>query len=317
MKYNLFICFILLTVSLQLTKSDYIENVRKFTTGLLSSIVGNHIELDEKCLGEEYRTYLDKLIVAIRKENSILAFTLVWDIVKSIKANCPKNELTSIFNSVKDLIDSNKIVDEVVKNAREVMKILNELLDEKDPEKFGSIVGELIKIIVYQPIESHSLTFLGEDTNKDIELTFNMSKAEVDDFIDGFLEGISSVPYEENKCRYDIAGFTHEIIIVFVNVIDSFKTHKNVKESLIKVLELIVRLKPLEENCHLSSLSMNIAALSTKVGLAKLVYHLTKNYSKVYQYMEEINAEFGSKNWRGAGVSSGNLVKIGLNYSTK
>jgi len=107
-----------------------------------------------------------------------------------------------------------------------------------------------------------------------------------------------------------------EIVEAFSALITAIKTRTNIMDAIIKVYELTATLKGIDANCHFTTLSVDLAALSTNIGIAKLVYRVATNIGGVTSSIKAIFSNYKSGDFRASGVSFGTLVKLTLNYST-
>jgi hypothetical protein len=318
MKYQILISLVIITVSFSYINTNYVHEGKHFLKGFLTSIEGKEVQLDDSCLGHETEELLDKIESAIRKENSISLLTSLYETISLIEKKCPSEEIKKILKDSKEAYESRKMLYNATNNSRDFMHDLHQLLDERNPEKVGKLIGNIVNICVYNKLSTaiENLTFLGIEMN-DVKGLLDMGKKEVELFVDGFFEGVSKVPYEQNKCHKELDGFQEDIVQAVTNLINALKTKTNIIDSFKGVYELAQRLMPLNENCHFSGLSIQLMALSTKPGIAKLVFNLTTSPKQTYTDIKEIYSGVEANDFRAAGVSYGKLLKLGLNYSTQ
>jgi len=318
MKYQLLTSLLIITLSFTYINNNYVHDGKHFLKGFLTSIEVKDFQLDDSCLGHETEEQLQKIESAIRKENSILLLTLAYETFALIKKKCPSEEIKKILKDSKEAYESKKMLYNATNNSKELMQELHQLLDERNPEKVGKIIGNIVNICVYNKPSTvnENLTFLGVDMNE-VKGLLDMGKKEVELFVDGFFEGVSKVPYEQNKCHKELDGFQDDIVQVVINIIKALKTKSNIIDSLKGVYELAQRLMPLNENCHFSGLTIQLMALSTKLGISKLVFNVTTSPKETYNDIRGIYLAVEAKDFRAAGVSFGKLFKLGLNYSTQ
>jgi hypothetical protein len=143
-----------------------------------------------------------------------------------------------------------------------------------------------------------------------------LSESEVEEFTDGFFEGVSSVPYDQNKCKIDIIDEKIEIISVFRHLIVAIKTQTNIMEAFEQIYQLTLHLIHLDSNCHFRSLSYDLAELATKLGMSKLVFRVTTHFISFMEDLKGLYTNFEVKDYRNSGKDFGYLTKIALNYST-
>lgn len=284
----------------------------------MKSTLGDHYTLDENCLGKDFVKDVSKLINATKKENSITAYYLFKDMIALVEKNCPKNELTKMVEDAEKFMKSGNMLAQAASHSRDLMHDLHLLVDEHHPERFGQILGQIINMMVYnQDTAKNSLTFLGFDVTGIATNNYGISRADAQKFIDGLFEGVSEVPYAENLCKNDVSAFDTEIIQVFTDLINAFHSRDNIIDAIDKTVDLLNKLKPLDDNCRFSQLATSLIALNTKVGIAKLIYNFVYNYNDTWGTMKAIYDSYQTKDWRKGGIMTGKLLKIGLSYSTK
>ena len=318
MKPNLSICLIITLLCINSFNSDMVEESREFLNGLMKSTLGKDYSLGENCLGKDFVKDVSKLINATKKENSITAYYLFKDILAKIEKNCPQNEVTKMVKDTESFVKSGNMLAQAASHSRDLMHDLHLLIDEHSPKKLGGILGEIINMMVYnQDTQKTSLTFLSSDLADIAVRIYQISTDDVKKLVDGLFEGISEVPYAENRCKNDVAGFDNEIVEVFTDLINAFRSRDNIIDAIEKTVDLITKLQPLDDNCRFTQLATSLVSLSTKVGIARLVYNLTYNYKGSWEAMKGIYDSYETNDWRTGGVMAGKLLKLGLNYSTK
>jgi hypothetical protein len=312
-----FVSLILISLLCLSIQKQYSQDGREFLTGLMSQLQGKDFKLDDKCLGQDFENDMEKLIDAIKNENTILTAVVAGKIISEMEEKCPKNDLNKVYNDSLALVEKNEIMNRIMAHSQEVVHIMKEELvgNQMTAKNIGETLGKLINTVIYekkQIMESNpQLTFLG------YEDSFETFKEEsVDLFVSGFFEGVSSVPIEKNQCVNDIGAAKGDLVAAFSALINAVKTRKDIFEALMKFYQLTLHLKGLDANCRFTDLSSDLVALSTKAGIAKLAFRITTHLLPVIEDLKTALISVEIKEFRKGGFSFGALTKIALNYST-
>lgn len=306
----------LLCVGFALGNNIISQNGRDFLTGLLTTVKGNTFKLSDKCLGSDFDKDFNQVIDSINKENSLMVAAFIEKIVSDAKENCPKNDLEQIYKDFFVLYKNGKWVQNVLSHQKDLVKCLKEEINQPkiDALNAGQTVGKMINMVLYN--KSHNLkalNFLAEEFDTiEVETT----NEDVEAFVDGFFEGVSSVPFDQNKCIHDISNVRTEIVKVFKDLIQAIRTRTDIIEAFEELYELAKKLSSLDANCKFNSLALDIAALQTKVGMAKAVFRVTTHFVTVIADLKGLVSNFEQKLFKESGVDFGSLTKIILNYST-
>jgi hypothetical protein len=321
------LCFI--SFSLQqslLNVHQYTQESRDFLTGLMSIIQGKEYHVDDQCLGSDFEKDMDTLIDAVKNENTLLVAAIAGKIMSKIEEKCPKSDLTKVYNDTQTLCNNKEIMNRMIKHSQDVVHILKGELNvsQMTPRNIGETVGKLINILIYDKKEnspSLNLNFLGIDE----ELTADQiqeqgqniySRESVELFVTGFFEGVSSVPVDKNQCMHDIGSAKSELVTAFADLINALKTRTQIIEALMNFYQLTLHLKGMDANCKFTTLSEDLMALTTKVGMTKLAFRVTTHMMAVIEDLRSTVINVESKDFQKAGVSFGAVTKIALNYST-
>lgn len=303
---------------------QYTQESKDFITGLLTIIQGKEYHLDEQCLGSDFEKDMDTLIDSIKKENTLLVAAIAGKVMSQLEEKCPKNDLTKVYNDTKTLCDNKEIMNRIIKHSQELVHILNEELTSSNMSyrSLGESVGKLVNILIYEKKENSStynLNFLGleqtADQTQDQGQKF-FSQESVELFVTGFFEGVSSVPVEKNQCIHDISSAKTEIVKAFAELIKAFETRSQIIEALMNFYQLTLNLKGMDANCKFSTLSEDMMALTTKVGMTKLVFRVTTHMLAFIEDLRSAVLNVESKDFQKAGINFGAVTKIALNYST-
>ena len=303
MKIFSIICLLLVCFSIQSQISLF---GRDFITGLLTTVKGKDFVLDENCLSAEFDKDCENLADAIKSGNVFKGLAAAAAIKDELQRKCPANEVTKIFKDTMDL-GTLEIMSRFAKHRQEMTDLLKEELFHKITAKnMGEFFGKMVNIIVYGM--SHNLSFLAE--------TDYFTTESVEEFVNGFFEGVSSVPFDQNKCYQDISGVKVEIVQVVQEVIQAFKNKSEIISALSKLVDIVFKLKDVSSNCNFIKLGTSLASLATKIGIAKFGYKVLRNLSAVFGDIKGVYSGVESKDFKKAGVSVGNFFKLTLDYST-
>jgi hypothetical protein len=169
---------------------------RDFLTGLLTTVKGKDFKLDDNCLSAEFDQNCENLADALKTGNLFRLISAASALKEELEKRCPSSDLTKIFHDTTALGVS-EIMHRMVSHKQEMADILKEEIfkGKMTALTIGQFFGKLVNVIVYQM--SHNLIFLGE-----VEY---FSQESVEQFVNGFFEGVSSVLFDQNKCFKDIS----------------------------------------------------------------------------------------------------------------
>ena len=319
---------LLLTLTLTLTLSMVSCGVgslgKDFVSGFLTVIKGTDFKLDDQCFGEDFEIDFKKLIYAINQENSLLVIAIFGKIVNEVNEKCNKNDFIQIYNDTKKMIENKpELANRLIRHTHDFIVTFKSEIIEINKNQFnaknlGGMFGELINTLVYEKVKpskdiktNTALNFLSE-----YEYPNTFSEEAVEEFVNGFFEGVSSVPIDQNKCSTDIVTVKSGIVKVFTDLFVALKTRTGIVEAIQEVIALTVHLKNLDLNCKFTDLSNDLISLSTKAGITKLALRITTHLPSVLGDVKGTVTNFELKEFRKAGVNFGALTKVTLKYST-
>jgi len=308
---------------------------RSFSSGFLSSIKGDKlkIHLPENCLGENQKEEILQFLENIKNEQPLIALDLSHKFLTDIETNCPIEDVEQIIIDVETFLskENHKIFERIYSRSKNLLSLFGDYemdiqrinSEKESAELIGKYLGKAFNIIFYVNDNTRDiLKFLDtDDLNKsDSEKLANSNKTfytkPMELFVDGFFEGVSSVPFEDNHCYTDISLVKSQIVETFQDVINAIKNQTGVIEAFQKIYALITKLKDLDGDCRFEALSLDILALRTKVGLGKLIYRLSTHLVPVMADLHNLYADYKIKEFRGCGEAFGLFIKTALNYST-
>jgi hypothetical protein len=305
------ICLLLIGLSFEAPHRG--QEVRDFIEGLMKAVKGKDYKLDDGCLAVEFSNDFESFLDAIEKENVMLSGALAGKIWTDYNEKCPSNDLKKLSSDSDAFINDKDMMNKLVKHSTDIVHILKEAKDTepKDPKIMGGHLGKLLNLVLYDtPKENVVLNFLQE-----IEPS-QLTEESIELFVNGFFEGVSSVPIEQNKCSVDITSVKSEIILAFSDIISAIKSKKDIVKAILEFYSLSLKLGGLDSNCHFSQLSSDIAALGTKIGISKLVMRLSLHLVSFLEYAKGTYSNLESKEYKESGKNFGELTKLALNYST-
>ena len=132
-----------------------------------------------------------------------------------------------LFNSIYELINILKNnIDEKVTDSSRLLKVLKDMVK--------NIVKSTIGDSEAKEEDKFSLTGIF-----DFSSFFSNSKTETKSFVDGLFEGVSCVPFAENKCYLEIGNEIDEINKTFEFFLESCKNSENVLGGVINLYNLL------------------------------------------------------------------------------
>lgn len=344
------ICILMITLTIQYSAD--ITPLRQFLNGFLSTIKGDRMRilLPENCLGKSQEEEFNKFLESIEGEHPLLALAMSHQFLTDLQLNCPIKEIELIIADMKILLfnDKKNIFDNVYLQAGNLIGIFEEFEMEikkqnaqhDKADTVGRFVGKAFNKILYENDYIHkNLKFLeigindqfSHEDNVIPSQNFNQVRTQdanqettckttfdrpMELFVDGFFEGVSSVPFERNKCHTDIIDVKSNIVDTVENLINAIRSETGLIDALMKMYELLTQLKGLDANCHFEALSIDILSLTTKTGAAKLLYRISTHLISTMADLNSMYSNMKIKEFRKCGVSFGLLIKTALNYST-
>jgi hypothetical protein len=190
-------------------------------------------------------------------------------------------EYKSIFNTIVGLLTSlnNITQDELSTRLAHIMGLV------------GSYIGN---------IEDRTTYF-------DLSKFFRVNSIE---FLEGFLEGISRVPFGQNQCYMNLFAIKDS-----ATILNDLRHEGDLSlETLYKFYEKGGELLSNYKSCHFDSVVKEVNSLSMIYGYGIMAYRIVSNLKSVYSLFTNIK-NIGET--RDLGLYSGKLVKIVFNYSTE
>jgi hypothetical protein len=304
------------TFQIPITPEKISEIGRDFITGFFKAFTGQDYSLKPECFGDEFKDNFNRLLSAINKENALLALAIASDMKDEAAEHC-KDEFVQagkIFEDIKK-IDPNKLIEILTSHSVDLIRILKELLNQTSLEAstIGAEFAKIIKVVVYS--QSHNQKFL---TFLEIpQLGFSESSETASDFVEGLFEGVSSVPYEQNKCKVDVKNFEPELVAAFEKFLEAIRTGKGISDEIKALITLFTELQGLDSNCHFKTLIADIASLGTDFGIIKMLTRVGLHITTFVQDVTSLFKNFIAGYLHQSGLAFGKLVQLTLNFSTQ
>ena len=308
------LCFLIIGMTFEKNFDHEVGSGRDFLEGLLVAIKGKDYRLSDQCLGREFSSDVEKLLDSIEKENVLLTGVLAGKIYTDFTEKCPSADLKKLMKDSQAFLNDQEMMNKLVQHSADIVHELREVIDVH-PEKassYGEAFGKLLQTVLYSNDHQNGkvLNFLQE------EEAVSFSEESIEEFVNGFFEGVSSVPYEQNKCVQDVTTVKKDIVLAFSDLITAIRMRKDIVKAFLEFYSLTLQLKGLNANCHFTILSEDIVALSTKIGMAKVAMRVSIHMISFLEYMKGTFTNFEVKEFRKSGLNFGELTKLTLNYST-
>jgi hypothetical protein len=166
----------------------------------------------------------------------------------------------------------------------------------------------------YEKTEEQELTFLGFELEQSVTLP-----TIVEDLFEGFLEGVSSVPVNQNKCLYGIDELKTNLKESIVNLFEGFRQNqvKKVVDASLKLLQIYEEDVFIPLSCKFDDLGEILPALTTDKGRAKFAWYVTSNFAEILKQLKRMDSGFDNKDYKKIGKAVGAIFKTAFKYSTK
>jgi len=287
---------------------------KDFLTGLLTVVKGEDFKLDEACFGNEFEKDTQNLMEALQKGDIILITAYAGKLFNDITSKCPSSEIAEITKDV-IAIGPIELYSRIQKHKVEVLEMLKQEFIKGKVRAYtiGEACGKMINICIYEKTEQQALTFLGfelEETNSFI--------VDVEDFIDGFLAGVSSVPLDQNNCMKDFDSLRDTVVDAVTNLIEGFRK-KDIKKVILAYSQsqsILNLASKVPTSCNFDLFASIIGSLGTKKGFEKVKSALTSQFVILGADVKQIDEGIKSGNSRTVGKATGDMVKIILGFST-
>jgi hypothetical protein len=307
MKIFSILCLILICFTLQ---SNISEAGRDFLQAFLSEVKGQDVKLDESCLGAEFDKDVTDLMEALKNYNFANVLVEFHKVAEDIEKKCPSNDLVKIYNDMVAL-GPFEILKRINNHKVEVLTALKEILipNKITAKTLGKALGVVIKIWVYEPTKM--LGFLEESHEF-------FSSWSVEQFVDGFFEGVASGPITENKCFNDLGSARGDIVEAISKIVDTFKNKdmSQLLDAIQKLINVVLKSKDISSNCHFVELGAKLATLATKVGIAKLGWQAVTHIKETVGDIKDFSVDLYGKKFEDSGKDFGKLFKLLLGWST-
>ena len=301
---------VILTLSLSLVSPC--PQMREFTTNFFQTIKGRNWTLSENCFGPLVETEFNQIKEALNKNDLITAYLLFSKLLDENKRECPVDDVNALVSDVVTQFYSGELQRSIQKNFLEILRLFNESEATKTPAQFGKLAGTIVNIVLYNQAHNgliflESSRFLSSDPKEDFELFFR-----------GLLEGVSKVPFEENKCYNTLDSVLVTLKGAVQKLYEAIKTRSNFTEAVKTLIEVVNSLKDYSGNCHFTELAKTLAGYSNPfTGIYTLLYNISTHGSEMTQLVKDLYNSVRGKNFNQAGVVSGKITKILLAWETE
>ena len=308
MKTIAIISIILISFTLQ---SEIIGAGKDFLVGMLSIVEGNDFKLDEACLGNEFEKDVSDFVDALSKRDIILIPAYAGKLFNDITLKCPISDISKIQKDALSL-GMLELFNRIQKHRVEVLEMLKkEFIKEKvNVKSIGEVCGHIINIWIYEKPEVYMLNFLAD--------VKSIGVSNVEEFINGFFEGVSAVPVEQNKCINDIKSVKNDIVGIVTKIIDAYN-NKNISGIIAAIndlIDLLNKIKGVSSNCNFDDLVKKLTQLSTESGIMSFGWNVIKNLSTTVNDVRTIENGIKVSNYENSGKAMGDLFKVLLKYTT-
>ena len=147
---------------------------------------------------------------------------------------------------------------------------------------------------------------------------FSNSDNKGEEFLSGIFEGVSSVPFDENKCYKEIHKNKLEIMTTINNVLKAFKAKENIIDELFNLFNLLKILgKTSATHCNFIKLYVELGNTKNTFGVIILTYRSITNHSDLYTNILKGYETLQADNFNKAGFSLGKVLQILFDYYTE
>jgi hypothetical protein len=283
-------------------------------TSVMSTVRGSNWTLPSDCQNATFEEEDRELTNNIDEKNSLKVLSSIEKVFTGLFQKCHDVDVQVLKSDVDFAFKSGKLVVNGFKHMEKIKEITDKLIKDKDfsPFNLGKVLGELINLTVYSKettTHTNALTFL---EIKEIDYSFDAEA-----FLNGIMEGVSSVPIQQNQCRKNIMSSKPLIVDAVKALYVAIKNKKNIIQSLTKLSTLVTSLPDLNSNCKILELASQIGAFSTYLGIGKLFVKVSLSPIAAYDSLKEAYTGFDNLDEKAFGVGMGKFIKIALGYSTK
>jgi hypothetical protein len=288
---------------------------RSFVSSFFKQYTGKDYSLDADCLGSNFEDKYTRLIAAINKEDALLTIALISDIADDVKAHCPITDITAVVTSIEAAVNSADFATKIVAHATDLIKVLKEAINQEtiDPVAQGREVAQISQIVVsagnFSKKTYGSLKFL-QNNNK-------LTDESAADFLDGLLEGVSSVPVAQNKCKVEAEGVEPQLIQAIQDLVNAVKTGKGFVEAVQEFLSILNEIKAIPADCHFQDLYNDLVALGTTTGILKAVTRVATHAIAFVEDITGFTSNLKSGHFHDSGVAFGKILTLVLNFTTQ
>lgn len=317
---------------LTLTQPTPAQNAKDFLTGFFKTF-DEKFSIDE-CIGApSIQNSLAKLLEDLKAKKIAAVIADFQNLISEVEKNCPVETLKNYFKLKKAAIEEGYYFTNLQKNYLKVANIVIIEINNKDRNalSIGVACAEIEKLLIYKDEIKH-LSFLAfpefpsfPSWSNTTEILPKLPDIKMDlegfkKFAKGFLEGVSSVPFDQNICYTSTLDIKIEEIYAMYQRLYAAIKERSASEFYNSVLEIIKLLKTLSNakaNCKIGDLIKSIGVYATPyAGIAKLIYNLATNYSVYYDDFKAVYADLIAMDWQKSGADVGRIASTLLGWKT-
>lgn len=290
------------------------EPLRKFLTKFFQTVKNSTWTLSDDCLAGQFDVKFEKIVEALKASDFFTAITLLRDIRTILNESCPIQDLNAIHDEINNAIHSGAITKNIFNHLQDLITLIAEEdkhMEDLDLEELGCFLGKLYKLVVIGT--PHNLRFLQNSYPVPMQLPYYSSpvlKGKVYDFITGFIEGTSDVPFESNQCRNNTLTFLPALSDAVEVLYNALMSRTGIKEAFTNLMATAIRLKDVENYCHFIALATTFITIENPITIAKIAARITTNILTLCRLVKDgfkaqINGDF-----RTSGKSLGAVFSI-------
>ena len=295
------------------------QNARDFITGFFNTLNGN-FTLDANCIGKETKENIHDLIDAFHNKKVFRIIDDIRNITKMTLDTCPIDETKNYVETKVNAIKEGYYFENFKRNFLKIGEVVIHELNNKQKTAYsvGVACANIEKMTIFRQQNRH-LAFLALEQTPEF-IDFDMDLEGFKEFFKGVLEGVSSVPFEENVCYTSTIDIKiEEIKIIAEKLYNSIKNRDGSEfyNAILEVLKVLEKLQDANAHCNISGLIKSIGVYATPyVGIAKLLYNIASHYDLYWTDIKAAYNAFGNKEWQNAGSSIGKFASTLLGWET-
>jgi len=306
-----------LFVTVSLTCSARIqEDARSFMTGFFGVLKGNSFTLSTQCLGDNVENTLKSALSNWKNTSPQDLINIYKQLTGDFMNNCPVKEVEELVRAIELGLADGSIANNLKTNSQYIRDLLEGLAKSADvtPALAGETVGQLVKAVVYGQQPSY-LRYRSLAQEESIE---EYLEGLVAQYVEGLLEGLSSVPVEQNKCLLNKEKYTEDYVRYMTNLIKVILKLRNYNDANTEIYAIGNDLKVDEDNCHFQKFYQTLKSVTqSKEETVNVVVRIVMNAPELFKNFKEYYANLVRGEFKEAGIRKGNMIRIVYDFSTK